>query len=237
MPPLRIVPALGLLGTLLGFAPVVGQSGRSSDVGLDHVILGIDNLDRGIEQFAARTGVTPVRGGQHPGRGTENALASLGDGRYLELLAPVASGARGAPDERTQHPDLTFSGWALHTHALADVVARLRAAGATVDGPTPGSRRTPDGTLLQWRTAAVSGPGLELAPFLIEWATGTAHPSVSAPGGCRFVSVDLAMPDPAPLQKFFAAVGYTANVQTGARAMRVTLECPKGRVTFDGSGQ
>ena len=48
---------------------------------IDHVILGIDDLDRGVKAFEAATGVKPVYGGKHPG-GTHNALVSLGDG-YL----------------------------------------------------------------------------------------------------------------------------------------------------------
>src|SRR5258708_39835127 len=55
---------------------------------VDHVILGVADLDAGIRELEARTGMHAVRGGQHPGRGTQNALASLGSQTYLEILAP-----------------------------------------------------------------------------------------------------------------------------------------------------
>ncbi|HEU5219929.1 MAG TPA: VOC family protein, partial [Gemmatimonadales bacterium] len=202
------------------------QSGRLG-VDLDHVILGVSSLARGIPEFARLTGVVPKRGGRHPGRGTENALVSLGEGHYLELFAPIAPGRDSAP------VTLSPAGWALHTPALDQVVAGLRKAGFEVSGPDPGSRLTPDSTLLRWRTAAASGPGLMLAPFFIEWGAGTAHPSTTSPGGCRFVSLELTEPEPARLQALFQAVDYQATVNTGtARSARLTLDCLRGRVTF-----
>jgi len=228
---LAVVGLLGISVTLMAFT----RGGDSSGVDLDHVILGIADLDRGVERFAALTGVVPARGGEHPGRGTQNALVSLGEGRYLEILAPSTSPSETAGDMRTRHTELTPAGWALHTRALNDLVNRLRAAGITTEEPTHGSRRTPDGTLLAWRTAAVVGPGLELAPFFIEWAEGSAHPSTTSPEGCRLISLNLTQPDPVQLTRFFAAAGYAASVRAGSTpAMQLVLECRHGRVTFSG---
>jgi hypothetical protein len=67
---------------------VDAQPAVMAGVGIDHLILGVDDLDRGMSEFARRTGVTPIKGGVHPGKGTQNALVSLGSMQYIEILAP-----------------------------------------------------------------------------------------------------------------------------------------------------
>ncbi len=210
-----------------------GPASPKAAAHIDHVILGINDLDRGIDAFTRLTGVTPVRGGRHPGRGTANALVSLGDGHYLEILGPASTARDSVPADLAGLTSLTPFGWALGTDDLQALIARVRGAGFTVSGTIPGSRRRPDGSMLTWHTADISGPDLVLAPFFIHWGEGTAHPSTTSPSGCHLAGLELRDPTPRALQKLLEAVGLTAPVETGAnRSMVLTLECPRGRVTF-----
>jgi hypothetical protein len=58
---------------------------------LDHLVYGVQHLERGIDQFHRLTGVEPAIGGQHKGLGTHNAIFSLGDNTYFEIIAPDPS--------------------------------------------------------------------------------------------------------------------------------------------------
>ncbi len=209
------------------FHQLPGQEGAVSfDVGLDHIILSTGNLAQGTAEFARRTGVMPVFGGQHPGRGTQNALASLGAGLYLEILAPIS----GRPDPGSGA--LTPSGWAIHTRDLAALIRRVRTAGFSISDPVPGSRLKPDSTLLRWQTANLR-ERLEFAPFFIEWASGTPHPSSTSPGGCRLTAFTLTAQDTTWLHGLFEALGHHGSLRVGAPGrLSVTLACPRGTVTF-----
>ena len=217
-----------VLVTLL-VVPTVAFSQATPRAEIDHLIIAINNIDQGIRDFTALTGVTPEKGGQHPGRNTQNALVSLGSGRYLEILAPAASVSN--PETVIPFPKLTLGGWALRG-SLDAQLAGLKAAGFAIVGPTPGSRQKPDGGMLEWRTGGAQGPGLSLAPFLIEWSARTPHPSSTSPGGCTLDNVIVREADPTNLQKFFTAVGYRGKASRGERGMVINLTCPKGKVSF-----
>jgi Glyoxalase-like domain len=218
-----------------GAAPVTSADTAMSDLTLDHVLVGIADLDAGIRQLAALTGVSPVRGGQHPGRGTQNALLSLGPHTYLELIAPKAdAGSDRLAQELARLHELTPVGWAIGTRHAEAATASLRADGLRTGPLQPGSRVRPDGKLLAWRTAEILPAG-RLNPFLIEWSPTTTHPAADSPSGCTLLSLTVLGPptETTGLDRLAAELREPVKVQAATEAsLRLSLHCPTGEVTL-----
>jgi catechol 2,3-dioxygenase-like lactoylglutathione lyase family enzyme len=209
---------------------------RSARGAVDHVLLGAADLDRATAWFEERTGVRPVFGGVHPGRGTRNALISLGARQYLEIIAPDP--AQKALNFQLDLKKLTAPkvvNWAVACDDVEVVAATAAAAKYAVFGPQEGARMRPDGSRLEWRTVGVLAPfrdaEVDAMPFFIQWGPGVKHPSEDSPAGCRLVGFELRHPDAAALRGMLARFGIAAAVARADRpGLTATLDTPKGRV-------
>jgi len=170
-------------------------SERPPAVWLDHFVVAIRNLDAGIDAFEALAGVTPVYGGEHPGLGTHNALASLGRDRYLEILAPRPGATldpfiSGASECATLTPIL----WAFATDDIEALHGVVTSAGFAANAPSPGARLTRGGETLRWTILTMSDEGPAGAPFFLQWDAASGHPAASSPPGCSLESYTVTSP-------------------------------------------
>jgi len=198
---------------------------------IDHLVYATADLDATVDALADRLGVRAAPGGRHPGLGTRNALLSLGEATYLEIIGAdtdaVADGPRPFGLDRIGGPRL--AAWAARVDGLDDRVARSRAAGYDPGPAGAMSRRRPDGTELHWRLTPPSAEAIELVPFLIEWAPGTPHPSTTAPSGCRLAHFAGAHPQPDAVRAALAALGVDLVVEAApAPALFAAIEGPAG---------
>jgi hypothetical protein len=149
-------------------------------VELDHVLIAVTDLDVAARAFESRHGLASVDGGRHRDFGTANRIIPLGP-TYLELVAVVDLGAAAASSfgwwvDRGATDEGRLIGWAVRTTALDDVAGRLELAIRS------GSRQTPAGTELRWRSAGIDEAiGEPCLPFFIEWADGVQLPGSQDP--------------------------------------------------------
>jgi catechol 2,3-dioxygenase-like lactoylglutathione lyase family enzyme len=139
---------------------------------LDHVVIGVADLDQAIQAYQ-QLGFEVRPGGRHTGLGTHNALIRF-ELEYLELLAvydaaeAVRSGGPGQfMIEYLRERPGALLGFALASENLDDEVAR-----GVPGQPFAMERARPDGHVLSWRLLI---PGEHTWrrpwPFLIQWDT------------------------------------------------------------------
>lgn len=227
--------ALGLVAAsaLTRFETVMGAA-VPAVAAADHLLLGVPDLERGIQWVEERTGIRPAVGGSHPGRGTRNALLALGAQQYLEVIAPdpAQKSYTFQIDLRSlKEPRLVT--WAAATSDIDALARDAKAAGRGVFGPSDGSRARPDGKVLKWRSLGVASTlaagVVEPIPFFIQWAPDVVHPASDSPRGCELKTLRFAHPSPASVVDALEAVGIDADVASASEAALVaTVSTPKG---------
>lgn len=184
---------------------------------LDHIVFGGPDLGAAVQQFESLTGVAPVAGGRHPGRGTANYLVGLGGSAYLEIVGPDPD----QPEHEGARPfgvaDLTQTGiltWAARTRDLDRRIAAARAAGYDPGPPSRMSRATRSGELLRWRLTESTGD--PLVPFLIDWGE-SAHPSEQGLPVVSLITFEATHPAPDATCAALDALGVDLRVRIGSR--------------------
>jgi hypothetical protein len=203
---------------------------------LDHFIYAGRDLEAMSAQFARTTGVTPGRGGRHPGLGTHNALASLGGDVYFELLAvdptqkDKLEGTMGGRIDALPSPCL-FA-YMLKGQDLAEQQKVLARHGIGAD-LFDASRNTPDGRTLKWRLLVPhANPLGDFVPKFIDWLD-TPHPATTSTPGCTYESFVIGHPEAERLRGLLTALGANVPVETSDRAhFRLRIGSPKGPVTL-----
>lgn len=201
---------------------------------VDHLVYATPDLASGTARVARLLGVEPAAGGQHPGRGTRNALVRLGARTYLEIVGPDSG--QPAPHQRRwfnvdslRRPRLVT--WAASAAAIEELADRAKHAGVAL-GPVGTGRRTrADGVELAWRftdPATVVCDGI--VPFLIDWGT-SPHPAVTAPDGGELVALRAEHPDPSSVEHCLRVLGLDMDVaRSQAPALVATIRTRRGDV-------
>ena len=167
---------------------------------------------------------------------------------YLELIAVVDDDeAQVSPRSRRVLQAVaageTFVTWAVRTEDLDATREHLLASGLRLPPVEAGSRRRPDGSMLQWRTQALEpGSAAGVLPFCIEWNTPpAAHPGrmpVTQPARADGIaSVTIGHPEPETTESRLHdllgdAVPLTVERASQPGLVAVEVRVPDGKLTI-----
>lgn len=191
---------------------------------LDHLVYATPDLEATCRDLETRLGVRASAGGQHPGRGTHNALISIGPKAYLEIIAPDPLQPETRPawfgiDQLTAPKLIT---WAVRVDGLEAFIKEI-SPNVKVGVVRPGSRKTPEGTTLSWQlTEPQLVQGVGLVPFLIEWHSDE-HPAHSAITGPPLVQLRIEHPEPELIRKQLNSLRLEAAIEQGPSPALVAI--------------
>lgn len=201
---------------------------------VDHLVYATPDLQRGIREVETILGIRATHGGQHPGRGTRNALVALGPNAYLEIIgpdpdqpAPTTSRWFGIDDLETSK----LVTWAAKTDDI-DSVHRLAVAHEIPLGDIrSGSRQRSDSALLSWRlTEPARDTANGVIPFFIDWGE-SPHPSKTAVQGTVLIELRAEHPESESIQRSLRMLGVEMSVSRAGQATLIALvDGPRGRV-------
>lgn len=201
---------------------------------VDHLVYGTTDLNRGVEEIEKLLGVRATAGGQHPGRGTRNALVALGPTAYLEIIGPDPE----QPPPKEPRPfgldglkESKLVAWFVRSGDLESLRREAVRKGVPLGEVRSGSRRRPDGVELQWK---VTDPSARVAdgivPLFIDWGD-SPHPARTASKGATLVSLRAEHPEVSDVRRMLRNLGVDLSVKRGQRPQLIAIiEGPRGRV-------
>lgn len=180
---------------------------------LDHIIIGVNDLEQATVIFSQKLGLLASGGGIHPSGGTANRIIVIGD-TYLELITVrTPAEAQRSLLERLARGD-GYLNFVLTSNDIEADSAAMASRGVPIIGPTPGQLRAADGRTRAWSRVDIESPDLaQHYPFLIQhdsagqerrfrlagWTSPPAHPL----GVVQVLSAAIAVTDLAEATRRF----------------------------------
>jgi catechol 2,3-dioxygenase-like lactoylglutathione lyase family enzyme len=171
--------------------------------GLDHIIIGVSDLEQATKVFSEKLGLAASGGGIHPTGGTANRIIVIGD-TYLELITVRTPGeAQQGMLDRLAKGD-GYLNFVLSSNDIEADSKAMLSRGISIIGPKQGELRSADGHTRRWSRIDVEKPDMvQRYPFVIQhdstgeerrfrlagWAQPPAHPL----GAIKVLSTTIAV--------------------------------------------
>jgi hypothetical protein len=201
---------------------------------IDHLVYATPDLDRSVEEIERLLGVRATPGGQHPGRGTRNALVALGPTSYLEIIAVDPDQPRPKDPRAFGIDELKVSrlvAWSIKGENLEQLRKEAISKGVLLGEVKTGRRRRTDGVELAWQVTDYSVTVADgIVPFFIDWGS-SPHPADSAVQGASLIDLSAEHPDPGNVRQLLTRLAVDLKVARGSSPTLIaTIDCPRGRV-------
>lgn len=199
---------------------------------IDHIIWACPNLESGIDELEAMTGVRARAGGKHPRLGTHNALLHLGDRCYLEIVAPDPNRDGGPWSNSLQAlKEPTLLHWVLSRSNLSDYANGLSGLIGGGNNVSSISRQHPTLGALSWEILLLPNHQYGcLVPFLIDWRDCT-HPTELLEHKCTLRSVRISTPDLPNMMKIASWLGIDAEfAEASEPKLEFRIDTPNGEL-------
>jgi hypothetical protein len=208
----------------------------TSRASLDHLTVAALTIEQGVAHVQRALGVAVPFGGAHPLMGTHNHLMRLGDGIFLEIIAPDPAVTPQRTrwfslDDPLMRASLKSAPRLIHWVArVPDLALALREIEADLGEAVPLTRDAHSWLISVPRNGSMPFEGA--FPTLIEWPAGP-HPSTRmADLGCRLEQLSIVHPEGDRLSMALAPVMADDRVvvETGtAIQLRATIRTPNGQ--------
>lgn len=202
---------------------------------LDHLTVAALTREQGVAHVQRRLGVVVPAGGAHPLMATHNCLMRLGEGVFLEIIAPDPSATPKRPrwfslDDPAMLASLERSprliNWVVRVPDLAEALGAFDGVAGEAVRVTRGSLSwlisvPPDGSM----------PFDGAFPTLIEWPAGPHPASRMADLDCRIERLAIEHPDSARLGGMLDPIFSDDRVAISRGAairLRATIRTPHG---------
>lgn len=183
---------------------------------LDHIIFAAPELEQGMDVIESILDTRPVIGGRHPNFGTHNALLSIGDNIYLEVIAPdpdLEIPPHGLFLEEAFQKPPHLATWVIRSYNIEETLSGIDNTIVQMGALQSGSRMTPDGQKVEWK---LSDPYVlpmgGAIPFIIDWGS-TPHPSSSLPNAGHLIGLSLDHPDPSTVDRVLRHLGTAIDIK------------------------
>lgn len=187
---------------------------------LDHLAVTAPSLAVGAAWVRDILGVAPEGGGEHPRMGTHNLLLRLGEGLFLEVIAPNPAAPRPPRprwfglDALASDAPPALSVWVARTDDIRAAVARCPEAFGAIEPMQRGA--------LHWQITIPADGSLPMegiAPVLIQWQA-QPHPAASLPDyGLSLAGLTLHHPETDRIARLLQPLGLDTQVQVVAIAV------------------